>query len=71
MGRLLSLDAPGTPDCTNDGSVDVRDLVCLNTRIEAGDTQPTDGETRFIYGQGGELLAETDAGGKVLCKRGR
>jgi len=67
VGRLLSLDAPGTPDCTNDGSVDVRDLVCLNTRIEAGETQlATETTTRFIYGQNGELLAETDATGAVL-----
>ncbi len=64
---LGNATAPGTPDCTNDGSVDVRDLVCLNTRIEAGETQlASETATRFIYGQNGELLAETDATGKVL-----
>ncbi len=64
---LGNATAPGTPDCTNDGSVDVRDLVCLNTRIESGETQlATEIATRFIYGQGGELLAETDATGAVL-----
>jgi len=51
---LGNQSATGTPDCTADGAIDVRGLVCINSLIDSG-AQPVT-VTNFVYAEDGKLL---------------
>lgn len=59
--------ASGNPDCTDEGAVDVRDLVCLNNLINSS-TQPSSATatTLFAYDEAGHLMGEYDGSGTAI-----
>ena len=60
--------AAGNVDCTQDGFVDVRDLVCIAS-LEGRSAPASTADVEFVYGQNGELLAEVDgATGEVAAE---
>jgi len=59
--------ASGNPDCTGEGAVDVRDLVCLNNLINSGaQAGGTTSTTLFAYDEAGHLIGEYDESGTVI-----
>ena len=64
---LATGTALGDPDCTGDGAVDVRDLVCLNNLIISGAAPAsTTSTTLFAYDESGHLIGEYDETGTAI-----
>lgn len=59
---LQTTTATGTPDCNQDSQINVQDLVCINNRINAGQTTSTV-TTLFTYDEQGQLMGEYNGTG--------
>ncbi len=63
---LQRRNAPGNPDCNNDGAVNTKDTLCINNVSQTSTINYASTKTNYAYDEAGHLIGEYDASGGLI-----